>query len=107
MCKAYTPGKSDQDLHARLARVEQVIATALPQYWSAGNAAEANGSGDGRRSSTPGGDDDRGSQADEEDGGGIYESGRWFGASASGIVAAPAMLEKVRSPEYFRRQGMI
>ena len=99
LCKAYTPGKSDQDLHARLARVEQVIATALPHYWNQGEGSVApeggaNGSVERQRSQSPSGDD-RASQADDEDVG-VFESGRWYGASASGIVAAPAMLEKVR-----------
>lgn len=103
LCKAYTPGKSDQDLHARLARVEQVIATALPQYWAQGggmNTFSDSGDGGRNRSNSPGGDDDRGSQADDEDVG-VFESGKWFGASASGIVAAPAMIEKVRPLLYF------
>ena len=97
LCKAYTPGKSDQDLHARLARVEQVIAVALPQYWKdgIGPIPEANGGSERHRSHSPSGEDDRASQPDEEDVG-VFESGRWYGTSASGIVAAPAMLEKVR-----------
>lgn len=72
---------------------------ALPQYWSQGGGSNSysdfNGNSDRLRSHSPSGDDDRGSQADDEDVG-VFESGRWFGASASGIVAAPAMLEKVR-----------
>jgi hypothetical protein len=53
---------------------------------------------DHQRSPSPGADDDKASQADDEDvSGGIYESGRWYGNAASGSVAAPAMLEKVRS----------
>ncbi|KAF7795245.1 hypothetical protein EIP86_006395 [Pleurotus ostreatoroseus] len=100
LCKAYTPGKSDQDLHARLARVEQVLATALPQYWAQGggssNFSDVNGDGGRHRSGSPSGEDDRGSQADDEDVG-VFESGRWFGASASGIVAAPAMIEKLQT----------
>ncbi|KAJ3534760.1 hypothetical protein NM688_g7083 [Phlebia brevispora] len=105
LCKAYTPGKSDQDLHARLARVEQVIATALPQYWAQGGSGfiELNGNGERHRSNSPSGDDDRASQADEEDVG-VFESGRWFGASASGIVAAPAMIEKL-PPDIFHSES--
>lgn len=100
LCQPYTPGKSDQDLAARLTRVEQVIQAALPQHWSAthsGHSSDANN--ERTESHSPGADDDRGSQADDEDvGAGIYESGSWFGTSASGSVAAPAMLEKVCSP---------
>ena len=102
LCQPYTPGKSDQDLAARLTRVEQIIQTALPQHWNASQSGssshEANGAdGHGHSSHSPGFDDDRGSQSDDEDmGAGIYESGSWFGTSASGSVAAPAMLEKVR-----------
>ena len=79
--------------------MEQVLATALPQYWAQGggssNFSDVNGDGGRHRSGSPSGEDDRGSQADDEDVG-VFESGRWFGASASGIVAAPAMIEKVR-----------
>lgn len=94
LCQPYTPGKSDQDLHARLARVEQVLASALPDYW---RGSQPSGQGqNGRGSPSPGVDDDKNSQADEDDvSGGIYDSGRWYGNAASGSVAASAMLEKV------------
>ncbi|KIJ56788.1 hypothetical protein M422DRAFT_150057 [Sphaerobolus stellatus SS14] len=32
LCKPYTPGKSEIDLHVRVARLEQIIEMALPQY---------------------------------------------------------------------------
>lgn len=109
LCQPYTPGKSDQDLAVRLSRVEQIIQTALPQHWSAthnGSYHDFNGS-DRRRSHSLGADDDRGSQADDEDmSAGIYESGSWFGTTASGSVAAPAMLEKVRVTRHFMSQSV-
>lgn len=41
-------------------------------------------------------DDGNRSQAEDEDpSGGIFESGTWYGKSASGLVAAPAVLEQV------------
>lgn len=44
-------------------------------------------------------DDGNRSQAEDEDpSGGIFESGRWYGKSASSLVAAPAVLEQVRCP---------
>jgi hypothetical protein len=33
LCKAYTPGKTDQDLSVRLARLEHIVEHALPQYF--------------------------------------------------------------------------
>lgn len=96
LCQPYTPGKSDQDLHARLARVEHVLAAALPEYWSSSQSGSHHNGTDHRGSPSPGVDDDKASQADDEDvSGGIYESGRWYGTAASGSVAASAMLEKV------------
>lgn len=100
LCKSYTPGKTDQDIHVRLARLEHIIETALPQYWSQGNATpNSDGSGfhDRRRSTSPVDDGNRSQAEDEDPSGGIFESGRWYGKSASGLVAAPAVLEEVRS----------
>ncbi|EKM59964.1 uncharacterized protein PHACADRAFT_250787 [Phanerochaete carnosa HHB-10118-sp] len=92
LCQPYTPGKSDQDLAARLSRVEQVIQAALPQHWNASQSGYDANSVDAQTA-----DDDRNSQADEEDmAAGIYDSGSWFGTAASGSVAAPAMLERLQ-----------
>ncbi|KAI0692567.1 fungal-specific transcription factor domain-containing protein [Cytidiella melzeri] len=99
LCQPYTPGKSDQDLHARLARVEHVLAVALPDHWNASHSGSHHGNGtDHRGSPSPGADDDKASQGDDEDvSGGIYDSGRWYGNAASGSVAASAMLEKLQN----------
>ncbi|KAI0349425.1 hypothetical protein OH77DRAFT_1415061 [Trametes cingulata] len=97
LCKSYTPGKTDQDIHVRLARLEHIIETALPQYWSHGNAtpnSDASGPHDRRRSMSPVEDGNRSQAEDEDPSGGIFESGRWYGKSASGLVAAPAVLEQ-------------
>lgn len=96
LCKSYTPGKTDQDIHVRLARLEQIIETALPHYWSQGNATPGSESGDRRRSMSPMDDGNHSQPEDEDPNGGMFESGRWYGKSASGLVAAPAVLEQVR-----------
>ncbi|CCM01598.1 uncharacterized protein FIBRA_03658 [Fibroporia radiculosa] len=98
LCKAYTPGKTDQDIHVRLARLEHIVENALPHYW---HQDHSSGSpeviGDRRRSPSPSADDGNRSQAEDEDPcGGMFESGRWFGNSASGSVAAPVVLEQLQ-----------
>ncbi|KAH9951597.1 hypothetical protein B0H21DRAFT_684345 [Amylocystis lapponica] len=101
LCKAYTPGKTDQDIHVRLARLEHIIETALPQYCSHGHSStpfsDGGGGYDRRRSLSPGADDGNRSQPEEEDpNGGMFESGRWYGKSASGSIAAPVVLEQLQ-----------
>lgn len=101
LCKSYTPGKTDQDIHVRLARLEHIVENALPHYWSQGHAtpnSDFGGSHDRRRSLSPIDDGNRSQAEDEDPSGGIFESGRWYGKSASGLVAAPAVLEQVRRP---------
>ena len=102
LCKAYTPGKTDQDVHARLARLEQIIELALPQFSNGSNPGSPAVNGGinvnrGHRGSmSPVDDDDDGSQAEEGDvGGGSFESGKWFGNTVSGSVAPGTMLEQV------------
>ncbi|KAI0796681.1 fungal-specific transcription factor domain-containing protein [Abortiporus biennis] len=101
LCKAYTPGKNDQDLHMRLSRLEQIVEAALPQYWSSGSISatpDPNGSMERHRSTTPGADDDNRSQPeDEEPNTGIFDGGRWYGANASSSIAAPAVLQKLQN----------
>ncbi|RPD67176.1 hypothetical protein L226DRAFT_549800 [Lentinus tigrinus ALCF2SS1-7] len=99
LCKSYTPGKTDQDIHVRLARLEQIIETALPHYWSQGNATPLSDSGshDKRRSMSPMDDGNRSQPEEEDPSGGMFESGRWYGKSAAGLVAAPAVLEQLQS----------
>ncbi|PCH41032.1 hypothetical protein WOLCODRAFT_137143 [Wolfiporia cocos MD-104 SS10] len=103
LCKAYTPGKTDQDIHVRLARLEHIVESALPQYWAQGHSADTpdnSNSGDRRRSLSPALDDGNRSQAEEEDAcGGMFESGKWYGKSASGSVAAPVVLEQLQHVE--------
>ncbi|KAL6309700.1 hypothetical protein BKA93DRAFT_722963 [Sparassis latifolia] len=99
LCKAYTPGKTDQDIHVRLARLEHIIEVALPQYSSHGNTPYSDGhaGSERRRSSSLGPDEGNGSQPEEEDpSGGMLENGRWYGKSASGSVAAPVVLEQLQ-----------
>ncbi|TBU40114.1 hypothetical protein BD309DRAFT_927740 [Dichomitus squalens] len=96
LCKPYTPGKTDQDIHVRLARLEQIVETALPHYWSQGHGSPAC-DGDKFRSMSPTDDGNRSPVEDEDPSGGYFESGRWYGKSASGLVAAPAVLEQLQS----------
>ncbi|VDB85390.1 unnamed protein product [Peniophora sp. CBMAI 1063] len=87
LCKAYTPGKPDQDIHLRLARLEHIIEIALPQYASRSGTAD-------RRSPSPSGGH---SQADEDDlSGGHFQSGRWYGNTASGSIAPGSLLEQLQ-----------
>lgn len=98
LCKSYTPGKTDQDIHVRLARLEQIVEAALPHYWSQGNgtpASDGSGPHDRHRSESPADDGNRSPVEDEDPSGGYFESGRWYGKSASGLVTAPAVLEQV------------
>ena len=99
LCQPYTPGKTDQDLSARLSRLEHIIEMALPQYCTSNattpSASNHAGHIETRRSSSVG-DDDVHSQADEQDSiGGTFHSGRWFGNSASGSLAPAPVLELV------------
>jgi len=88
LCKAYTPGKSDQDLSSRVARLEQIIEMALPQF------SGLDSSGSDRRRSVSITEDDR-SQEDQEASGGAFQSGKWYGNSASGSIAPGTVLEQV------------
>ncbi|KAH8113278.1 fungal-specific transcription factor domain-containing protein [Phellopilus nigrolimitatus] len=102
LCKAYTPGKSDQDVHARLSRLEHIIELALPQFAgssSSNPSSPAIGHSsysrlNDSRSMTP---DDEGSQVDDGDvGAGSFDGvGKWYGKSVSGSVAPVRMLEQL------------
>ncbi|KAK7061772.1 Snf7-domain-containing protein [Favolaschia claudopus] len=88
LCKAYMPGKSDQDVSVRLARLEHIIEMALPQYIPPG----APGGIPGRFMQ----DDETHSLPDEQDPrNGTFQSGRWFGHSASGSIAPGTVLEQL------------
>ncbi|CDO75575.1 hypothetical protein BN946_scf184858.g15 [Trametes cinnabarina] len=49
-----------------------------------------------QRSMSPADDGRRSPAEDEDPSGDIFESGRWYGKSASGLVAAPAVLEQLQ-----------
>ncbi|KAJ6599014.1 fungal-specific transcription factor domain-containing protein [Mycena vulgaris] len=90
LCKAYMPGKSDQDVTVRLARLEHIIEMALPQFCPPGTP----GSGDRHLSHSH--DDDNRSLPDEQDPrGGTFQSGKWYGNSASGSIAPGSVLEQL------------
>ncbi|KAJ7276454.1 hypothetical protein B0H12DRAFT_23490 [Mycena haematopus] len=90
LCKAYMPGKSDQDVNVRLARLEHIIEMALPQFIPPGTPAD---SGPIHR---PMLDDETRSLPDEQDPrNGTFQSGRWYGNSASGSIAPAAVLEQL------------
>jgi hypothetical protein len=106
LCKAYTPGKADQDLSARLARLEQIIEVALPQYWNGNVSTTPNAMGssstpessllrDRQRSPSILDDDNRSQGEDQDPSGGRIQSGKWYGNSASGSVAPGSVLEQV------------
>ncbi|TCD69670.1 hypothetical protein EIP91_006687 [Steccherinum ochraceum] len=92
LCKAYTPGKSDQDISLRLSRLEHIIEVALPHYW---RSSRHEGDED---HNSEGGDEDARSQADDEEmNDGVFESGKWYGNTAFAYIAAPAVLSKLES----------
>lgn len=92
LCKAYTPGKTDQDISVRLARLERIIELALPHYANANTFTPDRQ----HRSSSELPDEDNRSIIDEQDpSGGSFQSGKWFGNSASGSVAPASVLEQV------------
>ena len=92
LCKAYTPGKAEQDLSLRLLRLENIIEAALPQYCTPGTPAL---DFDQRRSSSIAEDDNNSQPEDQENSGGWFQSGKWYGTSASGSVAPGSVLEQV------------
>jgi len=91
LCRAYNPGKPDQDVHSRLARVESVLEAALPQFWLQSDHNSA------RRSISPGVEDDAGITEGNDNMTGVFYRGSWFGSSAVGSIASPIVLEQVRS----------
>lgn len=95
LCKAYTPGKAEQDVNARLSRLEHIIELALPHL--AGPSSHDAQHRFTHRFASPSPDDDTRSQADEQDtNGGLLQSGKWYGNSASGSIAPSTVLEQVR-----------
>ncbi|KDQ64551.1 hypothetical protein JAAARDRAFT_28196 [Jaapia argillacea MUCL 33604] len=100
LCKAYQPGKSDQDVHMRLARLERIVEMALPQFCQGDPSTpslEHNESMDRQRSESTGPEDgDRSPPEDQDPSGGIFQSGKWYGHSASGSVAPASLLEQLQ-----------
>ena len=69
---------------------------ALPQFYSPVTPGSSVALGDHRRSTSAGLDDDIQSQHEEQDpSGGTFQSGKWYGNSASGSVATASVLEQV------------
>ena len=96
LCKAYTPGKTDQDLSVRLARLEQIIELALPQYFHSPASPAGTPCDRHNRTSSEGPDEDNRSITDGQDpSGGTFQSGKWYGNSASGSIAPASVLEQV------------
>jgi hypothetical protein len=102
LCRAYTPGKPDQDIHLRLARLEHIIEVALPQFASgSGTTPRDRWPGERARSLSPDADTGTHSQAEEDDfGSGTFQSGKWYGTSASGSVAPASVLQQVKMVHY-------
>jgi len=99
LCKAYTPGKPDQDIHLRLARLEHIIEIALPQFAGGPGFSSKDGwSRERVRSLSPSADTGAHSQADEDDfGSGTFQSGKWYGTSASGSIAPASVLQQLQN----------
>jgi hypothetical protein len=91
LCKAYSPGKPDQDVHSRLARIESVLEAALPQLWSQSDH------GHNRGSASPAMEDDTGIPEGNDNMTGVFYRGSWLGSSAVGSIASPIVLEQVCS----------
>jgi hypothetical protein len=91
LCKAYSPGKPDQDVHSRLARIESVLEAAVPQLWSQSDHSFS------CRSASPGVEDDTGIPEGNDNMTGVFYRGSWLGSSAVGSIASPIVLEQVGS----------
>lgn len=89
LCKAYSPGKPDQDVHSRLARIESVLEAAFPQLWSQSDHHFS------RQSTSPGVEDDPGIAEGNDNMTGVFYKGSWLGSSAVGSIASPIVLEQV------------
>jgi hypothetical protein len=91
LCKPYTPGKSDQDLSLRLLRLERIIEAALPHF-CAPNTPGSFDLGHSHDSSrlSQNTDEDNNSEHD-----GTFQSGKWYGNSASGSIAPSTVIEQL------------
>ena len=102
LCKPYTPGKAEQDISARLLRVERILEAALPQYCTGSLPTTPLPQRNGSIQHSPpyNHEDDSGSQTEDQEpvaAAGSFQSGKWYGASASGSVAPASFLEQVSS----------
>ncbi|KAF9567328.1 hypothetical protein CPC08DRAFT_703234 [Agrocybe pediades] len=99
LCKAYTPGKADQDLNARITRLEQIVEMALPQFCvpdpSSSFTSERNPATTRHRTASSGEDDSNSQNEEQDPSGGIFQSGNWYGASASGSVVPASVIEQI------------
>jgi hypothetical protein len=90
LCKGYTPGKSENDLHLRIARLERIIEHALPNYnidtLSDHGSPTPNDNGMSREGSP----DDPATK-----GGSLQSGGAYFGNSALGSISSIPILEQV------------
>jgi hypothetical protein len=103
LCKAYTPGKTDQDINARLTRLEHIVETALPQYCNLasplGLSSEFTDLPRSQQPDSTGAEDDVRSHSEEQEAcaaAGSFQSGKWYGTSVSGSIAPAPVLEQVR-----------
>lgn len=98
LCKAYTPGKIDQDLSVRVSRLEHIIEQAFPQLSSPETSSLYSHDANMivRHRSPSNGEDDCRSQT-EEPTGGVFQSGKWYGNGALGSVAPASVIEQVCS----------
>ncbi|RDB22686.1 putative transcriptional regulatory protein C1F7.11c [Hypsizygus marmoreus] len=101
LCKAYTPGKADQDLSVRLSRLEHIIEMALPQFCTPdtphSSSFDINAPNGHRRSMSVGEDDTRSQTEEQDPSGGTFQSGKWYGNSASGSVAPASVIEQLQN----------
>jgi hypothetical protein len=96
LCKAYTPGKVDQELSIRVSRLEHIIEQAFPRLSSPETPSLYSHDTNmivGHRSPSNGEDDNR-SQT-EVPVGGVFQSGKWYGNGALGSVAPTSVSEQV------------
>jgi hypothetical protein len=76
--------------------LERIVEAALPQYCSSDNPDGTTSVLDRPRSASAGPEDDDMSQTQEQDpSGGTFQSGKWYGNSASGSVAPASVLVQV------------
>jgi len=80
--------------------LEHIIDMAFPQFCPPGTPhIYGTASTSGRQRTPPSGDDDTRSQTEEQDpSGGVFQSGKWYGNSASGSVAPASVIEQVCVP---------